>query len=107
MLDVRALHELEQLISRPDYTANSAVQKRVANLQKKLWGKDSLKRKKPQKIRVTLNGKLVLEGTAEEIAARSVYSKNRIWAMAKNNAFDRYGKQYEYLKEKEDEGCGT
>lgn len=107
MLDVRALHELEQLISRSDYSTNPAVQKRVTNLQKKLWGKDSLKRKNPQKIRVTLNGKLVLEGTAEEIAARSVYSKNRIWTLAKNNAIDRYGKYYEYLEEKEGEGRDT
>lgn len=94
---MRALHEIEQLISRSDYSTNSAVQKRVTNLQKKLWGKDSLKRKKPQNIRVTLNGKLVLEGTAEEIAARSVYSKSRIWTMAKNKAVDRYGKKYEYV----------
>lgn len=90
-------HELEYLLSRSDYSCNTQLQKRVEILRKKLWGKDSLKRKKPQKIRITLNGKVVLEGTAEEIAARSVYSKSRIWTMAKNKAVDRYGKKYEYV----------
>lgn len=94
---MRELKELENLISRPDYAQNPQLQQRAEYLRKKLWGRDSLKRKKPKNIRVTLNGKLVLEGTAEEIAARSVYSKSRIWTMAKNKAVDRYGKKYEYV----------
>lgn len=51
-----------------------------------------------KKIEVSINNRIVMVGTEDELGQRSTLSPVTIRNLARNNGTDRFGKSYRYLE---------
>lgn len=83
---------LRKLMAHPDYWTNEAIRQEADRVGNRLWRTENIGRK----IIVSLNGLIVLQGTAVEISKRSCLTDKRIRQLAKEHQKDKYGKLYQY-----------
>ena len=86
---------LRKLMAHPDYWTNKAIREEADRVGSRLWRSEKIGRK----IIVSVNGLIVLKGTAVEISQRSCLTEKRIRQLAKDHQQDKYGKLYQYEEE--------
>lgn len=81
------------LMAHPNYWTDEEIRKEADEIGKRMFkGRDV-----PEKtIVVTMKGRIVLRGTAKEIAKRSSMNASTIRQYAANEKEDRFGKKYKY-----------
>ena len=81
------------LMAHPNYWTDEKIQKEADEIGKRMFkGRDV-----PEKtVVVTLKGRVVLRGTAKEIAKRSTMNASTIRQYASAEKEDRFGKRYKY-----------
>lgn len=88
------------LMAHPNYWTDEKIRKEADEIGKRMFkGRDV-----PEKtVIVTLKGRIVLRGTAKEIAQRSTMEASTIRHYASFEKVDRFGKLYKYENCDEDE----
>ena len=81
------------LMAHPNYWTDEEIRKEADEIGKKMFKGRELARKT---IVVTLNNRIVLRGSAKEIAKRSSLSVVKIRQYAAHKKMDRFGKLYQY-----------
>lgn len=81
------------LMAHPNYWTDEEIRKEADEIGKRMFkGRDV-----PEKtVVVTLKGRIVLRGTAKEIAKRSSMNASTIRQYASAEKEDRFGKRYRY-----------
>lgn len=80
------------LMAHPDYWTNDSIRKEADEIGKKLWKNEE----RGRKILVSMNGSIVMQGTAEHLSKRCIYSAESIRNFVRKRTHDRFGKFYQY-----------
>ncbi|MGM0169879.1 hypothetical protein IGI39_004910 [Enterococcus sp. AZ135] len=83
------------LMAHPNYWNEETIQEEAEALGKKIWHKVSSRPKKI--IQVSIENKIILTGTCDEIAKRTPLSETYIKNLARQNGTDSFGKSYRYV----------
>lgn len=72
----------------------------VQRIAKTIWPKEKSGRKRPgRKIAIWHGDRILVTGTAEQLAEITGLSKNIIWSRAKHMDIDSKGRQFKYMEE--------
>ncbi|MGG5304761.1 hypothetical protein IGJ83_001169 [Enterococcus pernyi] len=72
----------------------------VQRIAKTIWPKEKSGRKRPgRKIAIWHDDRILVTGTAEQLAEITGLSKNIIWSRAKHMDIDSKGRQFKYMEE--------
>lgn len=93
------IKRIAELTCSEKWQENEDVVAEVQKLGKVLWT-EKTKRKKPKKIAIWHDDRILVTGTAEQLSEITGLSKNIIWDRAKRENVDSRGRQFKYLEEK-------
>lgn len=96
MREVTDKERFRLLMAHPNYGTDEAIQEEAEALGKKIWHKVPNRPKKI--IQVSIENKIVLTGTCDEIAKRIPLSETYIKRLARQNETDSFGKTYQYVE---------
>lgn len=94
---------LRQMLRRPDYDNNARLQKAAERLGRKVWREDTESKKErktrtSKKVRVTVDGLVILEDYTAEVAKKAGYNISTVRDYASKGKKDRYGRKYRYVE---------
>ncbi|MGM0308790.1 hypothetical protein IGK15_001866 [Enterococcus sp. AZ045] len=92
-----AMKRISELTSAESWQEDEKIIVEVQKLGKKIWT-EKLRRKPPRKIAIWHDDRILVTGTAEQLAEITGLSKNIIWSRAKHMDIDSKGRQFKYME---------
>ncbi|MDO7879998.1 MAG: hypothetical protein Q6A85_11160 [Enterococcus mundtii] len=93
-----AIKRIAELTSTESWQEDEKTIVEVQKLGKQIWT-EKLRRKTPRKIAIWHGDRILVTGTAEQLAEITGLSKNIIWSRAKHMDIDSKGRQFKYMEE--------
>ncbi|WP_375148534.1 hypothetical protein [Enterococcus mundtii] len=93
-----AMKRIAELTSTESWQEDEKIIVEVQKLDKQIWT-EKLRRKTPRNIAIWHGDRILVTGTAEQLAEITGLSKNIIWSRAKHMDIDSKGRQFKYMEE--------